>query len=168
MALLKKKVCLLGATAVGKTSLVRRFVHGIFSEKYVTSVGVKIDKKRIETGVHTIELLVWDIYGEDSFQRLQSSYLRGAHGILLVADGTRPATVEQLVGINAFVDEHVGNIPRACLLNKADLQDQWRIEQQDLDPLRPAVLSIMHTSALTGDHVEDAFAAITAAMVPAS
>lgn len=74
--MIKKKVCMLGAFAVGKTSLVERFVKSIFSEKYVTTVGVKIDKKSMQFDNEQIELLLWDIHGEDEFQKVRPSYLR--------------------------------------------------------------------------------------------
>ena len=89
LAMIQKKICLLGGFGVGKTSLVSRFVHSIFSDKYLTTVGVKIDKKRVDLGSQQVDLVIWDIYGEDDFQKVRMSYLRGASGYLLVADGTR-------------------------------------------------------------------------------
>ena len=76
--MLQKKVCMVGAFATGKTSLVARFVKGIYSDKYQTTVGVKIDKKRVETSDETINMMLWDIHGEDEFQMVRMSYLRGA------------------------------------------------------------------------------------------
>ena len=87
--MIQKKVCMIGASGVGKTSLVAKFVHSIFSEKYLTTVGVKIDKKTVKVGDDDVMLMLWDLAGDDDFQRLQTSYLRGTSGFLLVADGTR-------------------------------------------------------------------------------
>ena len=87
--MIQKKVCLLGGTGVGKTSLVAQFVHSIFSDKYLTTVGVKIDKKSVDVDGTDVELVIWDVYGHDDFQKLRVSYLRGTSGYLLVADGTR-------------------------------------------------------------------------------
>src|SRR4051812_29872267 len=86
-AMIQKKVCMIGTTAVGKTSLVARFVHSIFSDKYLTTVGVKIDKKVVAPDGTEVTLIIWDLAGDDDFQRLQTSYLRGTGGYLLVADG---------------------------------------------------------------------------------
>ena len=90
-----KKVCMLGAYAVGKTSLVRRFVHSMFTDKYLTTVGVKIDKRQVQHNGKEVTLLLWDLYGEDEFQRVQTSYLRGSSGLLIVADGTRLSTLDK-------------------------------------------------------------------------
>src|SRR4029453_5402347 len=92
--MIQKKVCMLGATGVGKTSLVSRFVTSVFSEKYLTTVGVKGDKKTLSGDGGDVTLLLWDIYGQDEFQTVRSSYLRGASGYLLVADGTRQLTLD--------------------------------------------------------------------------
>jgi GTPase SAR1 family protein len=66
---------MLGAYAVGKTSLVARFVRGIFSDKYLTTVGVKIDKKTIEIANREMSLILWDLAGEDEFYQVRRSYL---------------------------------------------------------------------------------------------
>ena len=92
--MIQKKVCMLGASAVGKTSLVGRFVQGIFSDKYLTTVGVKIDKKKVSLDSGEMTLMLWDIYGQDEFQTIRDTYLRGATGYLLVADGTRYSTLD--------------------------------------------------------------------------
>ena len=81
--MVQKKVCMLGSFSVGKTSLVRRFVESIFSDTYLTTVGVKIDKKALQVDGNDATLMLWDIYGEDDFQKLRMSYLRGASGFLL-------------------------------------------------------------------------------------
>ncbi len=79
--MIQKKICMLGGYAVGKTSLVQRFVKGIFSEKYLTTVGVKIDKKVVQVGGREVSLILWDLHGEDDFQQVQMSYMRGGFGL---------------------------------------------------------------------------------------
>ena len=91
--MIQKKICMLGGYAVGKTSLVSRYVSSMFSEKYMTTIGVKIDKKGVDTEKDRVELVIWDIYGQDDFQKVRMSYLRGASGYLLVLDGTRGGTL---------------------------------------------------------------------------
>jgi GTPase SAR1 family protein len=78
--MIQKKVCMLGSFSVGKTSLVRRFVESMFSDAYLTTVGVKIDKKPLQVEGNDLTLMLWDIYGEDDFQKMRMSYLRGARG----------------------------------------------------------------------------------------
>src|SRR6476661_2941267 len=91
---LQKKICMIGGFSVGKTSLVRRYVQSIFSEAYLTTVGVKIDKKTVELTDRTVNLILWDLAGEDDIGSLRMTYLRGASGYVLVADGTRRSTLD--------------------------------------------------------------------------
>ena len=92
--MLQKKVCLLGGFGVGKTSLVRRYVQSIFSDTYLTTVGVKIEKKMVNVGAAEVALILWDIAGEDDITGIRTSYLRGAAGYFLVVDVTRGETLE--------------------------------------------------------------------------
>jgi len=98
--MIQKKICLLGGFGVGKTSLVSRFVHSIFSDKYLTTVGVKIEKKSLVLNEQELDLVIWDLYGEDDFQKVRMSYLRGASGYLLVADGTRRTTLDTAMSLH--------------------------------------------------------------------
>src|SRR6187200_563405 len=91
--MIHKKVCMLGGFAVGKTSLVSRYVSSIFSDTYLSTVGVKIDKKQLAVDGRDVTLMLWDLYGQDDFQTVQASQLRGMSGFLLVVDGTRYGTL---------------------------------------------------------------------------
>ena len=93
--MIQKKICTIGAFAVGKTSLIRRYVDSIFSEKYLTTVGVKIDKKPVNVLGQDVTLILWDIHGEDDFQEINMNYLRGSSAYILVVDGTRYSTLEK-------------------------------------------------------------------------
>ena len=165
--MIQKKICMLGAFAVGKTSLVGRFVKSIFSEKYLTTVGVKIDKKTIVHGDTTVNFMIWDLAGEDEFQKVQLSYLRGAAGYLLVVDGTRKETLDTAVRLIKNVETAVGKVPHVLLLNKADLMDHWEIDMDAVDAAIPEKKTVYKTSAKTGDHVEDAFRALAARILEA-
>ncbi len=154
---------MLGAFAVGKTSLVARYVHSIFSEKYHTTVGVKIDKKVIEADNQEVGLVLWDLYGEDQFQRVQSFYLRGSSGYLLVADGTRAETLEVAQSIQQRAQEILGPIPFILMLNKHDLP--WEINEVEVSRLRAKGWEIRYTSAKTGEGVEESFMALAKAML---
>ncbi|HYL29829.1 MAG TPA: GTP-binding protein, partial [Gemmatimonadales bacterium] len=94
--MIQKKICMVGLFGTGKTSLVQRFVHSRFSERYLTTVGVKIDRKEVEVDGAGITIVLWDLAGRDGHEDITASYLRGAHGILYVADGTRRETCDQL------------------------------------------------------------------------
>lgn len=164
----QKKICMLGSFAVGKTSLVARYVSSVFSEKYLTTVGVKIDKKTVVVDGVDLTLLLWDIYGEDDFQKLRMSYLRGASGYLLVVDGTRRATLDVALALEEKVRGEVGPIPFVLCLNKADLENEWEIDR-DLLEARAAggAWSVVETSARLGTGVDEAFMRLSRRMLEA-
>src|SRR6185295_11004334 len=119
--MIQKKICMLGGFAVGKTSLVSRFVSSIFSDKYLSTVGVKIDKKELSVDGAAVTLMLWDIFGQDEFQTVKSSYLRGMAGYLLVVDGTRASTLETARDLQKKAVAVAGEVPFSLLLNKVDV-----------------------------------------------
>jgi small GTP-binding protein len=116
--MIQKKVCMVGTSGVGKTSLVAKFVHSMFSDKYLTTVGGKIDKKTVAVDGNEVMLMIWDLAGNDDYQRLRTSYLRGTNGYLLVADGTRQITLDHAIEILGRVTEATGPVPFLLALNK--------------------------------------------------
>ncbi len=163
--ILKKKVCMLGSFSVGKTSLVRRYVQSLFDEKYLTTVGVKVDKRTTRVGEDEVVMMLWDIYGEDEFQKLRLSYLRGANGYLLVADGTRRATLEKALEINERVQAGPDAAPAVLVVNKADLAADWEVSPEMLAELRGRGWEPLESSAKTGAGVEQAFDALARMML---
>lgn len=163
--MIQKKVCMLGTFAVGKTSLVRRFVESIYSDKYHTTVGVKIDKKQLQIGPKDLTLMLWDIEGTQTEYDLRKSYLRGAAGYLLVADGTRQDTLYAAMALQTRVQETIGTVPFLLLLNKADLTENWSISEREMTALREKGWEVLNTSAKTGYGVEEAFQMLAGKMV---
>jgi hypothetical protein len=163
--MIQKKVCMVGAFAVGKTSMVARFVRSIFSEKYHTTVGVKIDKKTVQVEEKAVNLIVWDLYGEDEFQKIRLSYLRGSAGYILVADGTRRATLDIAFALQKSVEEAIGNVPFVLVMNKADLTTEWEVEDTVIAALRKQGWLVIIGSAKTGQGVEEAFLSLAEKMV---
>lgn len=161
----QKKICMLGSFSVGKTSLVRRFVESIFSDAYQTSIGVKIEKKVVRSGNEDVTLVLWDIHGEDVYQKIRLSYLRGMSGYLLVVDGTRRQTLEDALALNERVIQEAGKVPAVLVFNKSDLAEKWEIDSARESELTAAGWNILHTSAKTGDLVEEVFSKLTAAML---
>ncbi|HNF98712.1 MAG TPA: Rab family GTPase [Pseudomonadota bacterium] len=166
--MIQKKIVMLGSFAVGKTSLVARYVRSIFSEKYLTTIGVKVDKKEVALGdgLPTVLLLLWDLYGDDEFQAIRPSLLRGASGYFLVADGTRPASLERLLPLHQLAQDVLGNVPYLILLNKTDLVADWALsdkEERRLSELGP----VIKTSAKTGIGVDEAFVRLSSGMLAA-
>jgi small GTP-binding protein len=158
---IQKKICTVGAYAVGKTSLLARFVKSLFDEKYLTTIGVKIDKKMITVAGQEVMLMLWDLAGEDEFSQLKTSYLRGASGYLLVADKTRPHTLETAFQLKARIENELGEIPCVLVLNKSDLVDESKIDKSEIDKLAQNGWQVIETSAKTGQGVEEAFLALS-------
>lgn len=160
-----KKVCMLGGYAVGKTSLVKRFMHGVFSEKYLTTIGVKIDKKVVQVQGCDVTLVLWDLAGEDGFEKTRVSYLRGASGYLLVVDGTRRASLQTAIDVQKRALATLGDVPFLVLVNKSDLKDQWALLDSDVKDLEGQGWRVLSTSAKDGTAVEQAFLLLAHDMV---
>jgi small GTP-binding protein len=159
---ISRKICMLGDFGVGKTSLVARFVHSVFSDRYVTTVGVKIDTKVLELaspvlGADRLKLVIWDIAGKNALDSVKLSYLQGASGVLLVADGTREATLRSALYLlmQARQETHV-DLPAVLLVNKLDRLDEWEVTASMLAELRKNLV-VFETSASSGESVEQGF-----------
>jgi hypothetical protein len=159
MSEVARKICLLGDFGVGKTSLVARFVRNTFSDKYLTTVGVKVDSRELATAAGPRKLVVWDIAGKNALDSVSQSYIRGASGLLLVADGTREPTLRSALYLQVQARTALGEVPAVLLVNKLDRVDDWEVKPATLAELRKT-LPVFETSARTGDHVEAAFAAL--------
>ena len=169
MGIIKKKICLLGAFSVGKTSLVERFVHERFEEKYLTTVGINVSQKLMPPmkdprGGETIQymFLIWDIAVLDKFDLAAKNYFRGAAGAIAVADLTRPETVDVLKLIcEKFFDIN----PNAALVavgNKSDLYTGDKTVQSALTSWASQYSAeVALTSAKSGDGVVDVFKALS-------
>jgi len=166
--MISKKICMIGAFAVGKTSLVEQYVRSIFSNRYLSTVGVKISKKECRVGDQDVNLMLWDMEGKDEYNEINASYLRGAMGFLLVADGTRKDTLNTALLIRLLALDVAGNIPHILLLNKADLFTDWQVTEEDIAHLELQGLQVLKTSAKTGEGVEDAFVRLAEAMIQGS
>jgi small GTP-binding protein len=158
---------MLGSFAVGKTSLIRRFVHSIFSDKYLTTIGVKIEKKTITIKDQSLDLMLWDIHGEDEFNQVRPSYFHGASGYLLVVDGTRRDTLDTAFSLHQRVVDKIGEVPRIMLFNKSDVINDWEIDKSVIEELTAQGWDVRLTSAKTGSNVERAFKALGRKMLEA-
>ncbi|MDR3347907.1 MAG: GTP-binding protein [Helicobacteraceae bacterium] len=155
--MVSKKICLLGAFSVGKTSLVSQFVHSIFTDRYLSTIGVKISKKEMSVGDNQMTLVIWDMEGKDVYTDIKVSYLRGAAGFFVVADGTRKETLDEAMSLRKLAIETLGEVPCYLLLNKSDLTQKWEITDDMIaEVLKQNVRTIM-VSARTGYSVPIAF-----------
>ena len=154
------KLCMLGDFGVGKTSLVARFVHSTFSEKYLTTIGVKVDTKEVALdGRATCKLVIWDIAGRSHLDALNMTYLRGASALLLVADGTRERSLNTALDLLMQSRTLLPDAAVVLAVNKLDLVERWEVAPASLAELRRS-LPVHETSARSGEGVEAAFADI--------
>lgn len=155
--MIQKKICMVGMFGVGKTCLVQQFVHSIFAARYLSTVGVKIDRKDVKSGDQDIRLMLWDLEGRDGVRDVNGSYVRGAHGIIYVVDGTRRETVDQIFDIRDNVIREVGEVPSVIALNKVDLTEEWKLGAGEEEALASKGIVLIRTSAKTGEGVEETF-----------
>lgn len=164
-SMIKKKICLIGSFAVGKTSLLGRFVHNRFDDKYLTTIGMKISKKTlppvqdpISGSVVQYAFLIWDIAGMEKFDTLAMNYYRSASGALAVADLTRRETIPRLQDI---CDRFRSVSPGAQLLIIGNKLDIFQQDRETMILLKKTVSNLsaeyLLTSAKTGQGVEQAF-----------
>src|SRR2546422_6856966 len=139
MKRLKSKVCLVGEKAVGKTSLVRRYVMNMFDEQYITTIGTRVSKKEVSVSMPDaarrvqVDMMIWDIMGEKGFRELlKDAYFYGANGILAVADITRRRTLDNLDDWIDGVEDVVGKVPILIAVNKSDLAANARFREIDV------------------------------------
>ena len=162
---LKSKICLVGGLAVGKTSLIRRFVLNVFDERYETTLGTKVTKKTLELSFPDrdvavqVDMTIWDIMGQQGFQELlKEAYFHGARGILAVADLTRRSSLIDVVDWVGAVQGVAGSIPVLIAVNKSDLSQQAEFSQSEIGELcAQFACDSLLTSAKTGERVEEAF-----------
>lgn len=154
---ISKKIILVGHFGVGKTSLVSQFVHQKFSDHYLTTIGVKIDKKLVEIDGRKVNLILWDIAGETSSTKVPKNYILGAQGVIYVFDCSRPETYEKMAEDIFTFQKEIPNAPLTVLGNKSDLVDESSIEK-----IKASIdTEFLFTSAKTGKNVEDAFITLT-------
>ncbi|UCE74508.1 MAG: GTP-binding protein [Methanomassiliicoccales archaeon] len=159
----QKKIILLGDAAVGKTSLIRKFVVDKYDDKYITTIGTKVTAKALQVEMNErvfyLKLQIWDILGQKGYSKLYNSCFRGANGVFLVADITRKHTLDS---IEAYwipkVQNIIGNLPFVILANKCDLINDAKFTAKDLREFASRYKAPFYlTSAKNGENVKRAF-----------
>ncbi len=171
----KLKICTVGEEAVGKTSLIRRFVADRFETDYIRTIGTLISKKTISLEDPMgqplkVDAVLWDIMGRQGFMELlKDAYFYKANGVLAIADVTRPETLEALDGWLKGVHSAAGDVNAAILVNKFDLENEVRVKKKDIVNLSKAHEAPWQmTSAKTGENVAEAFEALIRSIVQES
>jgi len=162
LAHISKKICLLGEFAVGKTSLVRRFVYNRFDDKYISTIGVKVSRKTVAVPrneeIVDLTMMLWDLAGSEEFNHVRASYLRGAAGAILVCDITRAATLDHL---QSYAEDLRSVSPQCRLMvavNKSDLQEEYAFGQNEIEAVSGQLLAPYYfTSAKIGNDIDSLF-----------
>lgn len=166
----KAKVCLVGEEAVGKTSLIRRFVTGGFATEYMRTLGTLLSKKSVELeteiGQVRVELMIWDIVGKREFAQLVGdAYFFGANGLIGVVDSTRRVTMQQLGAWIEAARMEVGQLPILVFANKWDLAEERQIGEEDLRIFGAKKrVEVLPSSAKTGENVQEGFLRLARAL----
>ncbi len=160
--MISKKVILTGSFGVGKTSLFNQFIHQKFSDKYLTTIGVKVNKKTVTVNNETVSLLIWDIAGEVSPDKVPNTYFLGASGILYVVDLSRPLTYNDVSSHIEYLKELIPGSIIKLVANKKDLLSESELEEV-IKNIELPVDSI--TSAKTGENVEELFLSLSKEMI---
>ena len=160
--MISKKIILTGSFGVGKTSLFNKFLYNKFSDRYLTTIGVKVDKKPLTIDGVDLTLMLWDIAGEVSQDKVPHSYFLGASGIIYVFDLTRPSTFVNMASDIEYIQSILPGINLQIVGNKKDLVTPEHLAaiKNEL-PIKYDIL----TSAKTGEHVEDLFLALGKALI---
>lgn len=169
MTTISKKICLIGDFGVGKTSLIRRFVDRQFSDKYLSTVGVKISKKKVDLSEEkSVQLLVWDLEGHTKFKAIAPSYLQGSSGAIITADVTRQETIDNMQErLELFLSVNPKGLA-IFALNKADLIEAEKVVKllENVKENQPAsVIAVYSSSAKTGENVDEMFQIISQKMI---
>ena len=171
MSIYNFKVSVVGDKAVGKTSLIDRYVNEKFEENYIATMGVSITLQDLKVDGTSVQLMLWDIGGSEKWDRVRGMFYRGSNAVILVYDVTRPSTFLNLTHFLQDMEESLQKkIPFILLGNKIDLADLKKIEPENASSLMKEsnAVAFYETSAKTGENVEKSFQEIAGACLKES
>ena len=162
---LRRKVCLLGAHGVGKTSLVRRFVEDRFDQEPESSIAIQIFKGTVELDGMSLEMMLWDPEGSDAWGQYNRSFISGASGLMFVVDATKSGTLDHLLEAQTKGRGFVGSRPAVLVVNKVDLAGDVALTTAQLDAANKLDWHLVQASAKSGDKVSEAFTKLAELMM---
>ena len=166
--MLQGKVCILGASAVGKTATFDRLCGREWESDYRTTVGVAFEAISLMIDHTEVTFNLWDTEGSDDLREFQEEWIDGSGGYILVIDGTRVGTLKEAYDLNKTAIDRVGKaIPFVAMVNKCDLDNQFEVNETDFAKLKQQGWEVFKTSAKTGEGVQEAVDALAKKMIDA-
>ena len=157
----KFKIVIVGDYGVGKTSLINQYVTQKFKESYIPTLGVQFTKKILKKSDNDVELVIWDIAGQDSFSKIRQRFYDHTQGFIIVYDLTRKSSLENIKNWYDDGMAHTGKLPCLLLGNKSDLTENRVINEEDVTEIiekhEMNFNNLFETSAKTGENVEEIF-----------
>ena len=153
-----KKICLVGAAGVGKTSLVQRFANGTFSYRFRPQAGVNIERREVDVDGQAVQLMLWDFEAQDEFSPTPTSFVDAAAAIVYVVDGTRLDTLARATKLKRETEKVLGRaVPSLILFNKSDLAERWQVTSDMIGKFEAGGTLSLLTSCKEGSGVDTAF-----------
>ena len=152
------KIVTIGEPAVGKTSLIRRFTTGKFSESYLKTIGADFTIKYLDYPDKRVLLQIWDLAGDSRFKWIRRDYYQEANGCLIVYDLTRKETYNELDDWVENLKNYCGDIPCILMGNKLDLEAERQVSKAEGEEYAKKLkVPFFETSANSGLNVEESF-----------
>lgn len=153
------KILLVGDTGVGKSSLITRFVDDLYSDMFISTIGVDFKIRTADIDGSRVKMQIWDTAGQERFRTITSSYYRGSHGIIIVYDVCRLDTFQSISKWVKEIEKYSnGNCIKVVCGNKTDFKSETKVDRDMAESwCRTVGLSHFETSARTNYCVSDMF-----------
>jgi small GTP-binding protein len=168
------KVCLFGDGGVGKTTLINRYLTGVFKSDSEITIGVDFHIKKLEIQGRRVSLQIWDFAGEDRFRFLLPSYVLGASGGIFMYDITRYTSLKNFQEwLDIFKQGYTGpsnQIPIIIVGSKLDLEYKRAVSRTEAYELakKNDLFGYIECSSKNGQNVQDVFLEIGRLMLKQS
>ncbi|TFF96507.1 GTP-binding protein [Candidatus Thorarchaeota archaeon] len=159
------KVTTVGASAVGKTSIILRYTTGKFREYYTPTLGADFSVKSMQFGDDKVRLQIWDLGSQDFLGSVRAGYYQGTRGVVYMFDVTRPDTLNELWEWKKEVDSHTRGVECLVVANKTDLETEREVSKKEGEAFaKKFKAEYIEASVKLNEGVDDAFTTIAKAI----